>query len=79
MHHKNDLFTSIKDRSRPNADVEEGHISSACCILANLSLDLGRSLKYDPKTRTVIGDPEATQKLSRPYRGDWQHPDPKMV
>ena len=64
---------------RPVADIEQGHISSACCVLSNLSYDLGRTLVYDPKTRSVPGDAEATQRLARPYRGPWIHPDPKTV
>ncbi|MGJ8679345.1 Gfo/Idh/MocA family protein [Paraglaciecola sp.] len=77
--HKQDLIQAIQSRKKPNADVEQGHISSACCILANLSLQLGRSLRYDPKTRTVLDDPEGTALLSRPYQGDWQHPTPENV
>ncbi|WP_345785739.1 Gfo/Idh/MocA family oxidoreductase [Pelagicoccus sp. SDUM812002] len=58
----------------PIADIEQGHISSACCILGNLSLDLGRPLAYDPFTRSITGDEEATRRLARPYRGNWIHP-----
>ena len=32
---------------RPVADIEEGHISTACYIMANLSMELGRSLKLN--------------------------------
>jgi len=39
----------------------------------------GRPLRYDPKTRTVINDLEATAKLRRPYRGPWLHPEPERV
>jgi hypothetical protein len=43
-------------------------------------MDLGgRVLKYDPKTMTVIGDAEATERLRRPYRSGYTHPDPKTV
>ena len=49
------------------------------CILANLSLQLGRPLTYDPKTRTIPGDAEATALLARPYRAPWVHPDPTSV
>ena len=66
-------------RSRPVADIEEGHISSASCQLANLALELGRPLSYDPATRTISGDPEATKMLARSYRNPWVHPDPKTV
>ena len=73
------FLKAIDDRSKPVADVEEGHISTASCILANLSLELNRPLVYDPRSRTVVNDPEATTMLSRKYRGPWIHPDPDKV
>lgn len=77
--HVLDFMAAREKRSRPIADIEEGHISSACCVLANLAQELGRPLRYDPKTRTVPGDAEATQRLARPYRAPWVHPDPAKV
>ena len=77
--HVLDFMRARETRSRPIADVEEGHISSACCVLANLSQQLGRPLAYDPKTRTIPGDAEATRRLARPYRAPWVHPDPANV
>jgi hypothetical protein len=56
------------------ADVAEGHISSASCILANLAMKLGRPLAYDQTTRTVPGDAEATALLARAYRAPWERP-----
>jgi len=72
--HMLDFLAAIEKRSRPVADIEEGHISTASCILANLAMDLGRPLAYDPKARVVTGDPEATQRLRKPYRAPWLHP-----
>lgn len=77
--HNTNLVECLISRARSNADAEEGHVSSACCILGNLSLELGQTLRYDPKSRTILGDAEATAMLARPYRGDWKHPDPEMV
>lgn len=77
--HMLDFLDAIDKKSRPVADIEEGHISTASCILANISMELGRPLTYDPKTRTVKGDPEATQRLQRAYRQPWTHPDPTKV
>jgi hypothetical protein len=61
------------------ADIEQGHISSACCIMANLSMELGRSLKWDAENSRVAGDDEANQRLARQYRGEWKHPTPENV
>jgi predicted dehydrogenase len=77
--HMLDFLAAIENNSRPVADIEEGHISTASCILANLSMKLGRSVVYDPKKREIVGDSEATRLLSRPYRGSWIHPDPNRV
>ncbi len=77
--HIQDFMQARENRTRPVADVEEGHISTACCILANLAQELGRPLRYDPKTRTVPGDAEATRRLARSYRAPWVHPDPAAV
>ena len=77
--HMLDFLDGIDHGTRPIADIEQGHISTASCILANLSCDLHRPLVYDHKTRMVINDPEATKLLERPYRSPWQHPDPATV
>jgi hypothetical protein len=77
--HMLDFLKAIEANSRPVADIEEGHISTSSCILANLSMQTGRPLQYDPKKREVIGDPEATKLLQRAYRAPWIHPDPNKV
>ena len=51
-------------------------MSTASCILANLSLDLGRPLVYDAASRTIPGDAVATARLARAYRTGWTHPLP---
>jgi hypothetical protein len=61
------------------AEIEQGHISTACCLLANLSMRLGRSLKWDEKAGKVAGDDEANARLARKYHGDWVHPTPENV
>ncbi|UBM61046.1 Gfo/Idh/MocA family oxidoreductase [Marinilongibacter aquaticus] len=78
--HMLDFLSAIENGGRPVADIEQGHISTASCILANLSMKLGgRPLVYDPETRAVVGDPEATQMLTRPYRAPYVHPHPEQV
>lgn len=77
--HMLDFLAAIDKNSRPIADIEEGHISTASCILANLSMKLGRPLVYDPQKREIVGDREATALLQRPYRQPWTHPDPNKV
>src|SRR2546425_7198325 len=77
--HMKDFLSAIAGRSRPVADIEQGHISSASCILANLSMRLGRTLVWNADKGEVVGDPEANALLRRPYRAPWVHPDPSTV
>ena len=72
--HMLDFLAAVAKRSRPVADIEEGHISTASCILANLAMELGREVVYDPKSRKVLNDREATRRLMKPYRKPWRHP-----
>jgi hypothetical protein len=54
-------------------------MSAASCILANISMGLGRSLHWDHAKGVVVGDAEANKLLRRPYRKPWEHPDPARV
>ncbi len=72
--HMKDWLSAIASRGRPVADIEEGHISTASCILANMALKLGRTLTWDPQAHRVVGDDEANRLLARPYRAPWVHP-----
>lgn len=77
--HMRNLLECRQTRGKPVADIEQGHISSASCILGNLALQLGRTLTWDEKAQRVVGDNEANRLLARPYRSPWTHPTPKNV
>ncbi len=77
--HMQDFLTARQEGKRPVADIEQGHISTACCLLANLSMKLGRSLQWDEQAGKVIGDEEANKGLAREYRGSLVHPTPENV
>ncbi len=77
--HMKDFLAAIASRGRPIADIEQGHISTTACILANLSMKLGRSLKWNATKGEVVGDSEASRLLLRPYREPYVHPDPASV
>lgn len=73
-YHMKNLLASIDARSKPVADIEQGYISTSSCILANLSMDLGRTLVWDEAAGQIAGDAEANARLARAYRGPWVHP-----
>lgn len=77
--HWKDFLTAVESRGKPVADIEEGHISTASCVLANLSQQLGRSLTWDNESGRIQSDDEANRLLSREYRAPWKHPTPENV
>jgi predicted dehydrogenase len=76
--HMRNFLEAREQKKHPVSDIEQGYISTSCCIMANLSMDLGRSLKWDPE-KGVVGDDEANQRLARQYREPWKHPTPADV
>jgi len=68
--HARNFVDCIKSRQTPVSDVASGHRVATACHLANLSLRLGRSLKWDFKTERT-GDEVADKQLIRPYRSPW--------
>ncbi len=78
-YHLIDLLRAIQSRGKPVADIEEGHISTASCILANLSLQLGRTIAWDADKGRVRDDEEANRLLRRAYRQPYAHPEVESV
>jgi len=77
--HMQNFLAARRDGQRPVADIQQGHISSACCILANVSMETGRSVYLDTATGKVTGDAAVQERLARTYRADWIHPTPENV
>jgi predicted dehydrogenase len=77
--HWRNFLQAVDTRGRPVSDIEQGYITAASCILANMACRLGRTLVWDPDKGQVVGDDEANRLLQRPYRSPWVHPDPQRV
>ena len=73
--HMKNFIDCVQTRSRPVADIEEGHISTALCVLGTVSQKLGRTLKWDAEKERVVGDEEANKLLRREYRKPWVYPE----
>ncbi|HUW61144.1 MAG TPA: Gfo/Idh/MocA family oxidoreductase [Candidatus Bathyarchaeia archaeon] len=67
----------IRTRNKPNADIEQVHISTNWGHYGNVSYRLGRKLFIDPKTEGFINDDEANNDLTykRKYREPWVVPE----
>ena len=58
-----------------NSPIAEGAISCTLLHLANISYRLGRSLTFDAKTMTCVGDKEANNMFTRDYRKPFVVPE----
>jgi myo-inositol 2-dehydrogenase / D-chiro-inositol 1-dehydrogenase len=66
-----DFLKCIKTRKDPYFPVDIGHRVSTICHLANISIKLGRKLKWDPKAERFENDDAANAMCSRPTRSPW--------
>ncbi len=79
--HSQDFIDSIKDRSKPIADVEIGHRSATVGHLGNIARwvsertqEVGVKMKWDPKTEKFTNSQWGNFYLSRPRRKGYELP-----
>ncbi|MGC9329607.1 MAG: Gfo/Idh/MocA family oxidoreductase, partial [Candidatus Hinthialibacter sp.] len=74
--HQENFIQCIRSRERPNADIEDGHLSAILFHMGNISYRLGeRKLLFDSKAERFIGDDDANRLLKRDYRAPYLIPD----
>jgi len=69
--HTRNFLDCVKSRAQPVSDLESAHEISTVCHLSNISLRLGRKLRWDGQRDEIVSDSEANQMLARPYRSPW--------
>jgi len=69
--HMGNFFACVEDRSEPISDVATHHRTMTSCHLCNITLMLGRALKWDPDREQFIGDEQATALISRARRAPY--------
>ena len=70
--HIQNFLDSIRSGNPLNSEIEEGQRSTLMCHLGNISYKLGRMIKFDPETRTIVGDKDAAALWGREYRKGWE-------
>jgi predicted dehydrogenase len=66
--HMQNFFDCIKSRELPISDVYTHHRALTTCHLANITIRLNRTLKWDAKTQQIVGDDAANAWQSREQR-----------
>ena len=69
--HMANFFSCLESREEPVSDVFTHHRTMTSCHLCNISLMLGRELKWDPAKETFGGDKEAAGFISRERRKEY--------
>ncbi len=65
--HFSNFIAAVRSRKRSdlNAEILEGHLSSAHCHLANISYRLGEEVPFNPRTKVFGDNKEAYETLGR--------------
>jgi hypothetical protein len=63
-----------RNRAELNADIEEGHLSTALCHLSNIAYREGRELQFDGHNEKFVNNSKADQYLTRKYRAPFEVP-----
>jgi len=70
--HYQNFLDCVKSRRQTITPIEVAHRSASVGHLGVIAMELGRKIRFNPETETIIDDPEATRLLSRAYRSPWQ-------
>ena len=68
VNHMGNFFDCLRNRRQPISDIEGQHRSVSTCHLGNISMRLGRPLKWDAEKELFVGDSEANLWLRREQR-----------
>jgi predicted dehydrogenase len=69
--HARNFLDCVKSRTKPNADVEEGHRSTTMALLANIAIATKSRLDWDEQTERVTNCEAANDLLDYDYREPW--------
>lgn len=72
--HKRNFIDCIRSRKETCCPPLVGFNANLPGLLALISWQLGRSVKWDPDKKTITGDPEAIKLMKREYRKPWELP-----
>ena len=77
LSHFQNFFDAVRAGKRDmlTAEINETYLSTAFCLLGNISYRLKRELRFDPGANRFVGDREADEMLRDQYRAPFSIPE----
>jgi hypothetical protein len=72
--HWQNFIDSIRSGKPAIAPVEVAHRAISVALLGEIAMTTGQTIKWDPEKEEIIGNPQASRLMSRPYRQPWALP-----
>jgi predicted dehydrogenase len=72
--HEREWLDCIRSRKQPSCNVNYHYKIDLAIGLANLSYLVGRSIRFDPKTESIVDDKAAARFAVPTYRSPWKFP-----
>jgi len=72
VNHMGNFFDCVQAKRQPISDIESQHRSVSTCHLANISIRLGRKLRWNPEAEFFVDDKEADAVLKREQRKGYE-------
>ena len=72
--HIGNFLDCVKSRGETVAPVDIAHRSISVGLLGEIAMSTGQKIQWDPVKQEIIGNPQASRLLTRPYRQPWNVP-----
>ena len=73
--HKENFIQCVREGGTPSSDVESHTYAMNACHLCGIAARLGRVVKWDPTSETIVGDDLAASFMSREQRKGFELPE----
>jgi predicted dehydrogenase len=70
--HRQNFLDCVRTRGVPAAPIEHAHRTITIAHLANIAMQSGRVVRWDPQTERIVGDDAANRLLGRASRSPWR-------
>ncbi len=71
-HHTDNFIECVKSRKDPVSSVESGHTATTLASIADIAIQLNRTLQWDWNKQQFINDPEANKMLLFSLENGWE-------